>query len=70
VVISYALELACWGHPLDHQQLKEHVDEICCSRLGSKFPEEGIGKRWTYRFVAQHLDRLHVFNASSLDTLR
>lgn len=69
-VISYALELALWGHPLDHRRLKEHVDEICRSRLGSKFPEEGVGKRWTYRFVARHSDRLHVFNASSLDTLR
>ncbi|KAE9403380.1 hypothetical protein BT96DRAFT_753483, partial [Gymnopus androsaceus JB14] len=57
-VINYALELASWGHPLDHRRLKEHVDEICRSRLGSKFPEKGVGKRWTYRFVARHSDCL------------
>ncbi|KAE9388254.1 hypothetical protein BT96DRAFT_770435, partial [Gymnopus androsaceus JB14] len=57
-VITYSLELASWGHPLDHRRLKEHVDEICRAKLGSEFPKDGVGKRWTYRFVARHSDRL------------
>ncbi|THU88830.1 hypothetical protein K435DRAFT_604063, partial [Dendrothele bispora CBS 962.96] len=57
-VIDYVLELASWGHPLDHRRLKEHADELCRARLGSAFPESGVGKRWTYRFVAKHSDRL------------
>ncbi|THU98936.1 hypothetical protein K435DRAFT_603135, partial [Dendrothele bispora CBS 962.96] len=57
-VISYALECASWGHLLNHQRLKEHVDELCHVRLGSKFPESGIGKNWTYCFVARHADCL------------
>ncbi|THU97963.1 hypothetical protein K435DRAFT_588424, partial [Dendrothele bispora CBS 962.96] len=57
-VIAYLLECASWGHPLDHRRLKEHADEICRARLGSEFPEEGVSKSWTYRFVARHSDRL------------
>ncbi|THU97085.1 hypothetical protein K435DRAFT_596849, partial [Dendrothele bispora CBS 962.96] len=57
-VITYVLECASWGHPLDHKRLKEHADELCRARLGSNFPECGVGKGWTYRFVAKHSDRL------------
>jgi hypothetical protein len=69
-VINYTVELASQGWGLDHRRLKEHVDEICRARLGSKFPETGVGKQWTYRFVEKHSDRLHVYTARPLDTLR
>jgi hypothetical protein len=69
-VINYTIELANQGYGLDHQRLKEHVDEICRACLGSKFPITGVGKQWTYRFVEKHSDRLHVYTARPLDTLR
>ncbi|KAE9384347.1 hypothetical protein BT96DRAFT_842377, partial [Gymnopus androsaceus JB14] len=52
LIIDYCLDISKTWHPLDHQWLKEHVDEICRSRLGSRFPEQSIGKHWTYHFVA------------------
>ncbi|KDR85856.1 hypothetical protein GALMADRAFT_234970, partial [Galerina marginata CBS 339.88] len=69
-VIAYTIELAAQGFGLDHRRLKEHVDEICRARLGSKFPEGGVGQQWTYRFIEKHSDRLHVYTARPLDTLR
>ncbi|KAJ7574503.1 hypothetical protein C8J56DRAFT_726843, partial [Mycena floridula] len=57
-VINYVQEIASWGHGLNHQRLKEHVDEICRSRLGDKFPKDGVGTKWTSRFVEKHSDRL------------
>lgn len=69
VVISFTLECASWGHPLDHCRLKEHVDELCHARLGLEFPEQGVRRTWTYHFIAKHSDCLHVFNTSPLDTL-
>ena len=69
-VINYTVELASQGWGLDHRRLKEHVDEICRARLGSKFPETGIGKQWTYHFVEKHSDWLHVYTAWPLDTVR
>jgi hypothetical protein len=69
-VINYAIELASVGWGLDHRRLKEHVDEICRARLGSRFPASGVGQRWTHRFVLKHSDRLHVYTARALDTKR
>ncbi|KAF8067610.1 hypothetical protein FPV67DRAFT_1366119, partial [Lyophyllum atratum] len=57
-VIKFAVEVGAWGHGLDRQRLKEHVDEICRARLGSDFPQEGVGQQWTGRFIEKHSDRL------------
>ncbi|KAF5344297.1 hypothetical protein D9758_012308 [Tetrapyrgos nigripes] len=70
IVIDYALELASRGFPLTHQRLKEIVDKICRARLGVKFPEEGVGRNWTSRFVEKHSRRLKMFWSSNLDTKR
>ncbi|KAF5348174.1 hypothetical protein D9756_010739 [Leucocoprinus leucothites] len=54
VVIHYTQELAKMGFGLDHRCLKEHVDEICRTQYGSKFPEAGVRKNWTYHFVGRY----------------
>lgn len=69
-VIKFATEVAEWGFPLSHRRLKEHVDHILRARLGSKFPKNGVGLNWTYRFLEKHSKRLHVYTATSLDTQR
>ncbi|PPQ75808.1 hypothetical protein CVT26_001458 [Gymnopilus dilepis] len=69
-VIKFAVETGNMGFGLDHRRLKEHVDEICQARYGSKFPPSGVGKRWTHRFVEKHSDRLHLYTARPLDSLR
>ncbi|KAG2047938.1 hypothetical protein BDR06DRAFT_830602, partial [Suillus hirtellus] len=58
------------GFPLSHKCLKEHVDEICQARLGDAFPQSGVGKNWTQRFVEKHSDHLRAYRAHSLDTAR
>ena len=58
VVIKYVQEMEARGFPLSHRRLKEHVDEILRARLGDKFPEEGVGRNWTQRFVEKHSDHL------------
>jgi hypothetical protein len=70
LVIEYAQEVAARGFPLSHKRLKEHVDAICQARLGSQFPEEGVGKRWTDRFVEKYSDRLSTYNARPLEGVR
>ena len=69
-VIGYVVETAAWGFGLDHLRLKEHVDEICRARYGSRFPKEGVGKQWTHRFVERHSNRLHVYIARPLHDVR
>jgi len=69
-VIKFTVEIAAWGHGLDHRRLKEHVDEICRARYGSTFPKEGVGRRWTARFIERHSDQLHVYMARPLDNVR
>ncbi|KIJ70358.1 hypothetical protein HYDPIDRAFT_78831 [Hydnomerulius pinastri MD-312] len=64
------IEMAKRGFPLSHRRLKEHVDEICCARLGSAFPKLGVGQNWTHRFVERHSDRLRAYQAHSLDDAR
>ncbi|KAJ7504994.1 hypothetical protein B0H11DRAFT_1690867, partial [Mycena galericulata] len=46
LVVQFATEVANRGFPLSHKHLKEHVDEICQTRLGDKFLESGVGKNW------------------------
>lgn len=68
-VIAYAIELGARGFPLSHRRLKEHVDEVCHAHYGDKFPEEGVGKNWTDRFVSSH-HQLSTYWAKSLDNAR
>ncbi|KAG0702098.1 hypothetical protein DFH29DRAFT_805429, partial [Suillus ampliporus] len=35
--------------PLNHKQLKFHVDSLLRARLGDNFPKGGVGKNWTDR---------------------
>lgn len=69
-VINYAVEVAEMGYGLDHRRLKEHIDEICRARYGPKFPETGVGRNWTNRFIEKHSDRLHMYKGRALDTQR
>jgi hypothetical protein len=69
-LIRYVIENAEMGHPFSHRRLKEHADEICHARLGTKFPENGVGVQWPHRFVEKHSDKLHIYTAKSLDTAR
>lgn len=69
-VIAYVIECAEVGFGLDHQRLKEHVDEICRARYGDKFPKEGVGKQWTSRFIEQYHTRLQTYTARPLHDIR
>lgn len=70
VVIDFVIEAAARGFPLSHRRLKAPVDEICKARLGDAFPESGVGRRWTDRFVRKHSDRLSTYWSRPLDSAR
>lgn len=70
LVISYIIEMSNRGFPLSHRRLKEHVDELLRACLGDQFPEGGVGKNWTQRFVEKHSDHLKTSWATSLDSKR
>ncbi|KAF9027323.1 hypothetical protein BDZ89DRAFT_934562, partial [Hymenopellis radicata] len=70
VVLAYIIEVGNQGFPLSHRRLKEHVDEILRGRLGHDFPENGVGKKWTQRFIRKHSDRIRMAWASPLDEKR
>ncbi|KAF9220513.1 hypothetical protein BS17DRAFT_660479, partial [Gyrodon lividus] len=50
VVLNYIIEMGDCGFPLNHHQLKEHVDKICHAQLGAQFPETGVGINLTHHF--------------------
>jgi len=50
--------------------LKHHVDTPLCARLGDTFPETGVGKNWTARFLDRHSGQLGLHWSSPLDTNR
>ncbi|KAJ7593196.1 hypothetical protein C8J56DRAFT_720203, partial [Mycena floridula] len=54
IIINYSIEMASRNFPLNHERLKRIVDQICRARLGDEFPEAGVGKNWTDRFVEKH----------------
>ena len=54
VVLEFALECASQGLPLGKERIKAHVDKICQARLGSEFPEMGVGLNWVDRFLKLH----------------
>jgi len=70
VVINFIIECASRGFPLSHRRLREHVNSILHARLGGNFPDKGIGKRWTHRFVEKHSKRLHMYWSHGLDNKR
>lgn len=70
VVINFIVEMGNRGFPLSHRRLKEHVDEICRARLGSAFPEDGVGHNWTHRFAEKYSDRIKLSWARPLETKR
>lgn len=67
VLINEVIYWAERGFPLDHRRLKEHADEIARARHGDKFPEGGVGKCWTRRFVSDHNDRLGTYWTHAMD---
>ncbi|KIK35855.1 hypothetical protein CY34DRAFT_36751, partial [Suillus luteus UH-Slu-Lm8-n1] len=58
-VVEYCLALAKRGFPLNHKQLKFHVDSLLQAWLGDKFPEGG-----------RHSVDLGHYWSTSLDTAR
>ena len=70
MVVEFTIETALRGFPVSHRRLKEHVDAICRGKLGERFPESGVGKEWTHRFVERHSDRLRPYWTHSLDHSR
>ncbi|KLO04279.1 hypothetical protein SCHPADRAFT_805878, partial [Schizopora paradoxa] len=57
-VVALVEELGERGFPPDHRTIKEFVDAILSARLGDAFPEGGVGKKWSKRFVEKHSDRI------------
>lgn len=57
-VIAYIQECAGRGFPLNHKRIREHVNEIARAKWGDKFPEKGVGKHWTARFISDHHDEI------------
>lgn len=69
-VVEFIIELGNRGFPLSHRRLKAHVDEILQAHLGSEFRPEGVGKRWTNRFIEKHADRIVMAWAAPLEEKR
>jgi len=70
VVIEVITDLAERGFPITHKRLKEVVDTICFARLGDKFPAEGVGINWTYRFAVKNKDRIKISRSRPLEDKR
>jgi hypothetical protein len=69
-VVEYCLALAKRGLPLNHKQLKFHVDSLLQARLGDKFPEGGVSKNWSTQFIQRHSANLGRYWSTSLDIAR
>ena len=67
IVIGFIVEIANRGFPLSHRRLKEHVDSICRARLGNKFPKNGVGLNWTYRFSQRNSERIKIVRSQPLE---
>jgi hypothetical protein len=70
IVIRFTIEMAQRGFPLSIQRLNEHCEAILQHRLGTGFPERGLGKKWGSRFIVKHHDRLGMCWSSALDGSR
>jgi len=69
-VVKYAIEGANCNFHFSHQQIKEHVDEIASACWGNTFPEEGVGKQWTYHFILDHYEELKAYWSCPLNSAR
>ena len=58
------------GFPPSHRQIKEHVDIIAHAHYGNTFPETGVGKEWTYRFISDNNNRIGAYWSKPLDRSR
>jgi len=70
VVIAFIVEVGLQGFGLSHRRLKEHVDEILRGKLGDDFREEGVGKKWTHRFVERKNDHIQMAWTTALEEKR
>jgi hypothetical protein len=70
IITTFTIEMGARGFPLSHRRLKEHVDQIACARLGSKFPTQGVGKNWTTRFMLRLSDRIKMVDSRPLEDKR
>jgi len=70
LLVIFCLDYAARGFPLNHRTLKLHVDNILRARLGNDFPESGVGKNWTDRFVERQSNSLGRYWTAPLDTAR
>jgi len=70
IIVTFAIEMGARGFPLSHRRLKEHVDQIACAQLGSKFPTQGVGKNWTARFMLWVSDHIKMADSRPLEDKR
>jgi len=71
IIATFSIEMGARSFPLSHRRLKEHVDRIARARLGStKFPDKGVGKNWTARFMLRLSDRLKMADSRPLEDKR
>jgi Tc5 transposase DNA-binding domain len=70
VVIVYIVECGQRGFPLSHCRLKEHVNEILRIRIGNRFSEGGVGKKWSDRFIEKYSKKLKTSWATPLESKR
>jgi len=70
VIVDFMIEMAARGWPLSHRRLKEHAELILLARLGKDFPEDGLGKRFTERFLLRHSDRIKTTDSRPLEDKR
>jgi hypothetical protein len=69
-VVNFAIEVAQRGFPLSPRRLKDHCEAILRHRLGSRFPEKGLGRDWGNRFITKYHNRLGMYWSSALDSSR
>jgi hypothetical protein len=69
-IVNFTIEIAQCGFPLSPRRMREHCEAILRHRLGDKFPEGGLGKDWSNRFITKHHDRLSMYWSSALDSSR
>lgn len=70
IVVEFLNEMAARGFPYSHRRTKEIVDMIARARLGTEFPETGVGMNWTHRFTKRHADRIKVSRSRPLEDKR
>lgn len=69
-VVDYCIALANRGFPLTLKHIKEVGEKIARARHGDSFPEDGLGKNWSGRFLQKHSNRLSPYWTHGLDHSR